>query len=234
VQEQLLAAVATTSTPIAVVLVNGRPLTLAGVVADADAILEAWAPGLEAGNAIADLLFGTVNPGGKLPVTFPRAVGSVPYYYNHENTGRPPDPNNKYTSKYLDLPLGPQFEYGFGLSYTTFDITDLRLSSQRMSRHGTIEVTVQVANSGSVAGDEVVQLYIHDPVASIVQPVRRLRGFKRVTLAPKQSKRVPFVLTPADVGFYDNDARFVVESGEIEVYVGNSSAATLMSTFTVA
>ncbi len=233
VQEQLVSAVASSGTPVAAVLINGRPLTIASVVGDAKAILEAWAPGLEGGTAVADVLFGAVNPGGKLPATFPRAVGSVPFYYNHENTGRPADPNNKFTSKYLDLPLGPQFEYGFGLSYTTFDITGLTLSSKRMSRRGSIRVTATVTNTGTLTGDEVVQLYIHDPVASIVQPVRRLRGFQRVTLKPKQSLPVHFELTPADVGFFDNDAQFVVEPGQIDVFVGNSSAATMTASFTV-
>jgi beta-glucosidase len=233
VQEQLVSAVASSGTPVAVVLINGRPLTIASVVADAKAILEAWAPGLEGGNAVADVLFGAVNPGGKLPTTFPRAVGSVPFYYNHENTGRPADPNNKFTSKYLDLPLGPQFEYGFGLSYTTFEFSGLTLSSTRMSRRGSIRVSATVKNTGTVTGDEVVQLYIHDPVASIVQPVRRLRGFQRVTLKPGESRKVHFELGAADVGFYDNEARFVVEPGQIDVFVGNSSAATMTASFTV-
>ena len=189
---------------------------------------------MQGGHAIADILFGTVNPGGKLPVSFPRAVGQIPIYYNHENTGRPADPNNKYTSKYLDLPSGPLYEFGFGLSYTTFRIDDLRLSHTRMSaRGGKLQVSARVTNTGDRAGDEVVQLYLHDPVATIVQPVRRLRGFQRVTLAAGASRTVSFTLTPEDVGFYDNAARFRVEPGKIEVYVGNSSEATLSSSFTV-
>ena len=224
VQLQLVQAVAAAARRTVVVLINGRPLTIAGVLRAAPAVLEAWAPGSEGGNAIADVLTGRVNPGGKLPVTFPRAVGQVPIYYNHENTGRPPDPNNKYTSKYLDLPLGPQLPFGFGLSYTTFELTNLRLSSQVLKRtNGTIDVSVDVTNTGSTKGDEVVQLYIHDPVAQIVQPVRRLRGFQRVTLAPRQSETVTFRLTPTDVGYYDNDAHFVIEQGSIQLYVGTSS-----------
>jgi beta-glucosidase len=234
VQEQLLAAVAAAGTPIVALLFNGRPLTLQPVVDAAAAIVEAWAPGVEAGNAVADVLLGKVNPGAKLPVSFPRAVGQVPIYYNHLNTGRPADPNNKYTSKYLDLPSGPLFDFGFGLSYTTFEISGLRLSSTKLSRRGgKLEATVTVRNTGDRSGDEVVQLYIHDPVASISQPVRRLRGFQRVTLEPGQSKTVTFALGTADVGFYDNQARFTVEAGQIEVYVGNSSAADQKATFTV-
>jgi beta-glucosidase len=224
VQLQLVQAVARAARRTVVVLINGRPLTIAEVLTAAPAVLEAWAPGSEGGNAIADVLTGKVSPGGKLPVTFPRAVGQVPIYYNHENTGRPPDPTNKYTSKYLDLPIGPQLPFGFGLSYTTFELSNLRLSSQVLKRtNGTIDVSVDVTNTGRVKGDEVVQLYIHDPVADIVQPVRRLRGFERVTLTPRQTETVTFRMTPADVGYYDNDAHFVVEQGSIEVYVGTSS-----------
>jgi beta-glucosidase len=224
VQQQLVQAVAAAAPRTVVVLINGRPLTIAGVLDAAPAVLEAWAPGSEGGHAIADVLTGAVNPGGKLPVTFPRSVGQVPIYYNHENTGRPGDPNNKYTSKYLDLPLGPQLPFGFGLSYTTFTVDNLRLSSHRLSRRrGAVVVRVDVTNTGDVAGDEVVQLYVHDPVASIVQPVRRLRGFSRVTLDAGAKRTVTFTLTPDDVGFYDNSADFVVEPGEVEVYVGTSS-----------
>jgi beta-glucosidase len=218
-----------------VVLVKGRPLTLSGVVAAVPAMVVAWAPGLEGGNAVADILFGAVNPVAKLPVSFTRSVGQIPIYYNHENTGRPYDPNNKYTSKYLDLPNGPLFSFGFGLSYTTFAISDLHLSSTRMSRRGgQVKVTAKVKNTGSKDGDEVVQLYIHDPVADIVQPVRRLRGFQRVSLKAGQSQTVHFTLRPEDVGYYDNNAKFVVEPGEIQVFVGNSSdASDLTASFTV-
>jgi beta-glucosidase len=236
VQQQLVDQVGAAQPKSVAVLVNGRPLTLTGVVAAVPAILEAWAPGLEGANAVADVLFGVANPGGKLPVSFPRAVGQIPIYYNHENTGRPYDPNNKYTSKYLDLPNGPLYSFGFGLSYTTFTLGGLQLSSHRMSRRGGhVDVTVTVKNAGSRDGDEVVQLYVHDPVASIVQPVRRLRGYQRVSLPAGQQQDVTFRLTSADVGFYDNDAKFLVEAGDIQVYVGNTSdASDLTDTFTVA
>jgi beta-glucosidase len=236
VQQQLVDQVGAVQSKSVAVLVNGRPLTLTGVVAAVPAILEAWAPGLEGANAVADVLFGVVNPGGKLPVSFPRAVGQIPIYYNHENTGRPYDPNNKYTSKYLDLPNGPLYSFGFGLSYATFTLGGLRLSSHRMSRRGGhVDVTVTVKNTASRDGDEVVQLYLHDPVASIVQPVRRLRGYQRVSLTAGQQMDVTFRLTTADVGFYDNDAKFLVETGDIQVYVGNTSdASDLTDTFTVA
>jgi beta-glucosidase len=234
VQEQLVAAIKETGKPFVVVLVNGRPLTIPYLHDNAPAVLEAWAPGVQGGHAIADVLFGVVNPGGKLPVSFPRAVGQIPVYYNHENKGRPGDPAQKYPSKYLDLERGPLYEFGHGLSYTTFRVDGLRLSATRMpARGGRIQVSAQVTNTGALAGDEVVQLYLRDPVASIVQPVRRLRGFERVTLAAGAAKTVSFTLTPEDVGFYDNAAKFRVEPGEIEVYVGTSSAATLTAGFTV-
>jgi beta-glucosidase len=235
VQQQLVAAIKDTGKPFVVVLLNGRPLTIPYLHDNAPAILEAWAPGISGGNAVADVLFGAVNPGGKLPVSFPRAVGQIPIYYNHENTGRPADPNSKWTSKYLDLASGPLYDFGYGLSYTTFRIDNLRLSSTRMSlRNGKIQVQADVANTGSRSGDEVVQVYLHDPVASIVQPVRKLRGFERVTLAPGAKRTLSFTLTTDDVGFYDNAGEFRAEPGTIEVYVGNSSAATMTASFTVA
>jgi beta-glucosidase len=234
VQQQLVAAIKATGKPFVVVLVNGRPLTIPYLAENAPAVLEAWAPGVQGGNAVADILFGTVNPGGKLPVSFPRAVGQIPIYYNHENTGRPADPDNKYTSKYLDLETGPLYEFGHGLSYTTFRIDNLKLSSTHMSSHGgKIQVSVKVTNTGSRSGDEVVQLYLRDPVATIVQPVRKLRGFQRVSLAAGAARTVSFTLSTEDVGFYDNAAKFRVEKGKIEVYVGNTSSAELTSSFTV-
>jgi beta-glucosidase len=232
-QQQLLDAIAATGKPFVVVLMNGHPLTLEEVAAKSPAILEAWFPGIQAGNAIADVLFGKVDPGGKLPVTFPRSVGQLPLYYNHEPTGRPADPNNKYTSKYLDEPVTPLYPFGYGLSYTKFGISNVSLSSATMSPKGVVEVSADVTNEGSVAGDEVVQLYIHDPVASIEQPVRRLRGFQRVTLEPGETKSVKFRLGSADVGFYDEMGNLVVEPGQIEVFLGDSSEAPLVGTFEV-
>jgi beta-glucosidase len=235
-QEELLARIkaAAPGKPIAVVLFNGRPLTLEGVVDPAPAILEAWFPGVQAGNAVADVLFGAVNPGGKLPVSFPRRVGQVPIYYNHEPTGRPCDAGSKYNSRYRDIPsCEPQFPFGFGLSYSGFEVTNLRLDRSSVSRNGSVRAMVDVANVSGPKGDEVVQLYIHDPVASISQPVRRLRGFERVTLAPGQKQTVTFTLDKSDFGFYDNSGRFVVEPGKIDVYAGNSSKADMTESFTV-
>ncbi|MER0246531.1 glycoside hydrolase family 3 N-terminal domain-containing protein [Streptomyces sp. HSW2009] len=233
VQAQLIRAVAETGKPFVVVLIGGRPLVVAEWLRAAPAVVMAWHPGIEGGHAIADVLFGAVNPAGRLPASFPRAVGQLPIHYNHENTGRPYDPDNKYTSKYLDLADGPQFPFGHGLSYTTFEIDAPRLSTDRISADdlragGGVDVTVTVRNTGGRPGEEVVQLYLRDPVASVVQPVRRLRGFARIALRPAESRPVRFRLGAADVGFWTNDSagRFVVEKGDIEVYVGADSTAS--------
>jgi beta-glucosidase len=233
-QQELIDRIAELGKPFTVVLFNGRPLTLSKVAEKAPSILEAWFPGVQAGNAVADVLFGKVNPSGKLPVSFPQNVGQIPIYYNHEPAGRPCDATFKWNARYRDLQTcDPLYSFGFGLSYTKFDISNLQLSSATMPANGSVEASVDVTNSGSRSGDEVVQLYIHDPVASISQPVRRLRDFERVTLAPGETKTVTFNLDRSDVGFYDNTGRFVVEPGQIDVYAGDSSKATLTKSFTV-
>jgi beta-glucosidase len=232
-QQELVQAVAATGRPYVVVLMNGRPLTVNWLAENAPAVLEAWFGGTEAGNAVADVLFGKVNPSAKLPVSFPRNVGQIPVYYNHRNTGRPEDPNNKYTSKYLDVPNSPLYPFGFGLSYTTFALSDLALSSASVPSRGVLRVTATLTNTGSGAGTDVLQVYLHDKVASITQPVRRLAGFQRVTLQPGQSRRVTFRLNSSDFGFYDNSARFRVEPGGFEVFVGDSSVGGLRGEFTV-
>jgi beta-glucosidase len=233
-QEELLDAVAATGKPVVVVLFNGHPLDLTAVQDKAAAILEAWFPGTEAGNAVADVLYGKVNPGGKLPVSFPRGVGTVPYYYNHEPTGRPCDTTFKWNSRYRDQSTcEPLYAFGHGLSYTTFDVSGLTLSRSTVGRNGSLTATMTVKNTGGRAGDDVVQLYLHDPVASISQPVRRLRGFQRVTLGPGESRTATFTLDRSDFGFYDNRGKLVVEPGTIEVYGGDSSEATMRKAFTV-
>jgi beta-glucosidase len=233
-QQELIDQIAALKKPFVVVLFNGRPLTLSKVAASSPAILEAWFPGTEAGNAVADVLFGKVNPGGKLPASFPRTLGQVPIYYNHEPTGRPCDVNSKYNSRYRDLPAcDALYPFGFGLSYTKFTVDNLRLSTHSVSKNGTVSVSMDVTNTGGVKGDDVAQLYINDPVASISQPVRRLRGFQRVTLDPGQKQTVTFELDKSDFGFYDNRGRFVVEPGRIDVYGGDSSTADLKDSFTV-
>ncbi|MFC9916451.1 glycoside hydrolase family 3 N-terminal domain-containing protein [Streptomyces sp. NPDC127197] len=243
-QGELIEAIARTGRPFVVVLTCGRPLALGPWLASAPAVLVAWHPGLEAGHAIADVLFGAVNPGGKLPASFPRTTGQVPIHYNHENTGRPCGPDHqdpRYGARYLDLDHGPEFPFGHGLSYTTFafgepTLTTFTLSAGELLDGATVEVSVTVRNTGDRDGDEVVQLYVHDPVASLVQPVRRLRGFQRVSLAAGQSTTVRFTLGAEDIGFWTNapEGEFVIEQGDIHVYVANSSQAEVpMRTLTI-
>jgi beta-glucosidase len=174
-----------------------------------------------------------VNPGGKLPVTFPRAVGQEPLYYNQKSTGRPADPNNKYTSKYLDVPVTPLFPFGYGLSYTQFRLTNLRLGSPTIRPDGRLSVSVELENAGKYSGDEVVQLYIRDVSASVTRPLKELKGFQRVTLAPGEKRRLEFGLTPEHLGFYNRDMRFIVEPGEFKVFVGTNSVGGLEASFHV-
>jgi beta-glucosidase len=226
-QLELLQAIQQTGKPYVVVLMNGRPLSINWVAENAPAILETWFSGTEGGAAIADVLFGDVNPGGHLPVTFPRAAGQEPLYYNHPSTGRPPS-GEKYTSKYLDVPVAPLYEFGHGLSYTTFRLSNLRLSTPRITAAGSVEASVDVENTGRREGDEVVQLYIRDVAASRVRPVKELKGFKRVTLQPGEHRTLSFTLTPAELGFYNEAMRFVVEPGAFKVMAGRSSADPAM------
>ena len=223
-QLDLVKALQATGKPVVVVLMNGRPLTINWFAENSPAILETWFGGTQAGNAVADVLFGDVNPGGKLPVTFPRTVGQEPLYYNHMNTGRPPDANNKYTSKYLDVSWTPLYPFGYGLSYTQFRLQNLQLSARTIRPDGRVMVNVEVENIGPRVGDEVVQLYIRDVAASVTRPVRELKGFQRATLQPGEKRRLQFTLTPELLGFYNREMRFVVEPGEFKVMVGTSSA----------
>src|SRR5213082_2594997 len=232
VQERLLEAVQATGTPVVLVVNSGRPLTIAWAAEHVPAIVESWFLGVETGPALAAVLFGDVSPSGKLPVTFPRAVGQIPLYYNHKNTGRPTGPD-KYTSKYIDLPVTPLFPFGHGLSYTTFSYSDLRLSSPRITPAGTESVSVTVINTGSREGVEVVQLYVHDEVASVTRPVRALAGFRRVSLKPGDARTLDFQLTSKELGLYNKDMKFVVEPGKFRVYVGGSSVGGLEAEFEV-
>ena len=232
-QLALVQAIAATGKPYIVVLMNGRPLTIGWLAANAPALLESWFPGTEGGDAVADVLFGKVDPGGKLPMSFPRDVGQIPISYNELPTGRPFDPTNKYTSKYLDVPNTPQYPFGYGLSYTTFALSDLHLSASSVATTGTLTVTADLTNTGARTGDDVAQLYIHESGTSILQPVRRLEGFQRVTLAPGQTQTVTFKLRPANLGFYNNQGQFSVEAGGVDVWVGDSSAGGLHGQFTV-
>jgi beta-glucosidase len=221
-QLELVQAIQQTGKPYAVVLMNGHPLSIGWLAENSPAILEAWFPGTQGGNAVADVLFGDVNPGGHLPVTFPRTAGQEPLYYNHPSTGRPPT-NEKYTSKYLDVPVTPLYAFGHGLSYTTFRLSNLRLNTQTIPPTGSVQVSVDVENTGRREGDEVVQLYIRDVAASRVRPVKELKGFQRVTLQPGERRTLNFTLTPDLLGFYNPAMRFVVEPGAFRVMAGTSS-----------
>jgi len=233
VQERLLEAVQATGTPVVLVVNSGRPLTIAWAAEHVPAIVESWFLGVETGPALAAVLFGDVSPSGKLPVTFPRAVGQIPLYYNHKNTGRPTGPD-KYTSKYIDLPVTPLFPFGHGLSYTTFSYSDLRLSAPRITPTGTLRASVSVTNTGSREAAEVVQLYVHDEVASVTRPVRALAGFRRLSLKPGEARTVEFSLTAKELGLYNKDMKFVVEPGKFRVFVGGSSVGGLEAEFEVA
>jgi beta-glucosidase len=225
-QRKLLEALAKTDKPLVVVLMTGRPLAIQKESELANAVLLSWFGGDETGNALADVLFGTYNPSGKLPMTFPRNVGQVPIYYSYKRTGRPQGegPTAKFRSNYLDVPNDPLFPFGYGLSYTNFDFSDVSLSSKTMTKGQSIKAKVTVTNSGNYDGEEVVQLYIHDVYASVTQPVKKMIGFQKIMLKKGESKSVEFNISEEDLKFYNNDLKRVVEPGAFEIFIGNSSA----------
>jgi beta-glucosidase len=223
VQENLLNALLGTGKPLVLVLINGRPMTLPSEYSNVSAILEAWAGGTEAGNAVATVLFGDYNPSGKLTTTFPVSVGQIPLYYNHKSTGRPFDPKSKFTTKYLDNTNDPLFPFGYGLSYTTFDYSDIKLSKTQLKGDEKLTASVTLTNSGKVAGEEVVQLYIQDLVASISRPVKELKNFRKVMLQPGEKKEISFSITPDDLKFYNSNLKYDWESGDFVVYIGTNS-----------
>lgn len=232
-QLDLLKAVQKTGKPVVFVMMNGRPLTISWAQQNVPAILETWFLGTETGPAIADVLFGDYNPSGKLPVTFPRTVGQVPYYYNHKSTGRPMDPDQKYTSKYIDIKNTPLYPFGYGLSYTTFDYSNLSLSADSMQASDTLNVSVDVKNSGDRMGKEVVQLYIRDITGSVTRPVRELRDFKKIQLNSGDKKSVSFSLSKEDFSFYNKDLKKIVEPGKFKIFVGTNSQQTLQDSMQV-
>jgi beta-glucosidase len=233
VQERLQQAVVATGKPVVLVLMNGRPLILSWAAEHVPAIVEAWFLGIETGHAVADVLFGDVNPSGRLPVSFPRTVGQIPIYYNAKNTGRPAVAGQHFTSKYLDIPNSPLFPFGYGLSYTSFGYRDLRLRAARLGPADTLVVTVTVANTGTRAGTEVAQLYVRDDVGSVTRPVRELKGFQRVALAPGETRSVEFRVPVRSLAFWDGAMKFVVEPGTFHVFVGSNSTAELDAGFEV-
>jgi beta-glucosidase len=227
IQLKMLETAAASGKPVVVVLLNGRPLDLRPVLPHARAILEAWYPGTEGGNAIADVLFGDVNPGGKLPVSWPRAAGQEPLYYNHTRTHLPDDEKD-FTSRYWDLDSKPLYPFGYGLSYTKFQFTNLRLSRASIRAGEATEVAVDVKNTGAVAGDAVTQVYIHQQSGSASRPVRELKGFRRVTLKPGETQTLKFALGKEELEFWSPQTRkWVVEPSAFDVWVGEDSTATL-------
>nr|AFD23678.1 glucosidase [uncultured organism] len=230
-QKELLKALVKTGKKVVLVLFTGRPLTLTWEDENVDAILNVWAPGHEAGNAIADVLFGNYNPSGKLPATFPRSVGQVPLYYNHLNTGRPWNgiDDTKFKSNYLDEANVPLYPFGFGLSYTTFGFSDITLSKQELKGNETLTATVTVTNTGNYEGEETVQLYIRDVVGSVSRPMKELKGFSKINLKPGESKQVSFEITPNDLKFYNYDLKYEWEPGDFEIMIGSNSRDVKMA-----
>ncbi|KAB8142721.1 beta-glucosidase [Chloroflexia bacterium SDU3-3] len=219
VQEELVRAIVATGTPTVVLLMNGRPLSIPWIAENVPAILEVWLPGEEGGNAVADVLFGDVNPGGRLPISFPRGVGQVPVYYNHKPSGG----RSHWKGDYVEMSTKPLYPFGFGLSYTTFAYSEARLDRQQAAVGDSVAVSVDITNTGARAGDEVAQLYIRQRHASVTRPVLELKGFARVALEPGQTKTLTFHLDVRQLGFYDSKMEFAVEPGEIAVLVGSSS-----------
>ncbi len=226
VQEELLKALLATGKPVVVLINAGRPLVFNYTADNAPAILYTWWLGSEAGNAIADVLFGDYNPSGKLPMTFPLSVGQIPIYYNNFNTGRPvqDDKNHIYNSAYTDLSIFPKFAFGYGLSYTTFEYSHLQLNKKKISDSETVEVSVNIKNTGKYAGEEVVQLYLRDKVGSVVRPMKELKDFQKIKLGVGESKTLKFLITKEKLSFFNNKMQWGTEGGEFEVMIGASSA----------
>jgi beta-glucosidase len=233
VQEELVRAISAVGKPVVLVLMNGRPLSVSWEAEHVPAIVEAWFLGVQTGNALADVLFGNYNPSGKLPVTFPRTVGQVPIYYDHKNTGRPANDTVKYTSHYIDLPSTPLFPFGFGLSYTKFKYSNLRLSAEKIFPTDSLSVSVDVKNAGARDGEEVAQLYIRDEYGSVTRPVEELKGFKKIFLKAGETKTVSFLLTPESLSMLNMNMEKVVEPGAFKVFVGTNSVVVKEASFEV-
>lgn len=222
-QQKLVETIYNTGTPVVVVLMNGRPLTINWIAEHIPSVLETWYTGTQGGNAIADVLLGKYNPSGKLPVTFPGAVGQIPIYYYQKSTGRPRKEEDRFTSKYLDYPNTPLYSFGYGLSYTTFKFSGLKINKNHILSTDTVVVTVEVSNTGSVAGEEVVQLYIQDEVASITRPIKELKAFRKISLQPGKVMAIDFMITPEMLSFLDKDLKPVVEPGKFNIMIGGNS-----------
>ena len=233
VQKELVDMLLNTGKPVVVVVMAGRPLILTEMADKTPALVYAWHLGTRAGDAIADVLSGEYNPSGKLVVSFPWSTGQIPVYYNHKNTGRPMHPFQKYTSKYLDIPNNPRYPFGYGLSYTSFEYSELQLSDTLMTMEGSLNVSVQIKNTGEYAGEETAQLYVRNLVGSVTRPVKELKGFRKVWLEPGEETTVTFTLTTDDLRFYTADMEFAAEPGEFRVFAGSSSVDVLEAGFTL-
>jgi len=235
VQKDLLQALLNTGKPVVLVLFNGRPLVLTEENKTVPAILDVWFAGTEAGYAIADVLFGDVNPSAKITATFPRSVGQIPIYYSHKNTGRPLGNSEgnfeKFRSNYIDERNEPLYPFGYGLSYTSFSYDHLKLSTDKLSENSSLEISVEVKNTGNYDGKEIVQLYIRDLVGSVTRPVKQLKGFQKIALKKGETKTVSFDLTVEDLKFYNSSLDHVYELGDFEVFVGSNSEENLKSKF---
>ncbi|MFT3919887.1 beta-glucosidase BglX [Cloacibacterium sp.] len=233
-QQEFLEEIYKVNPNIVLVLNNGRPLTISWAAEKIPTIVEAWQLGTETGNAVAQVLYGDYNPSGKLPMSFPRNIGQVPISYNHYSTGRFTNKdNNVFWSHYSDVEKTPLYPFGYGLSYTTFEYSNLKINKKTFSKGGKVEVSVDLKNTGKVTGKEVAQLYIHDEFASVAKPVKELKGFEMVELKAGETKTITFTLTDAELGFYNNQNEFVVEPGSFKVMVGGNSDATLSDKFEV-
>lgn len=232
-QQDLITALKATGKPLVLVLMNGRPLAMVKQDQQADAILETWFAGTEGGNAVADVLFGDYNPSGKLPISFPRSVGQIPVYYSHLNTGRPYNAEhpNKYTSRYFDEANGPLYPFGYGLSYTTFSVSDVKLSAPTLSRDGTVTASVDVTNTGKREGATVMQMYIQDVTASLSRPVKELKGFDKVTLKPGETQTVSFPIDINALKFWNQKMKYDAEPGKFNVFIGTDSARVKQAQF---
>jgi beta-glucosidase len=235
VQEELVKAIAATGKPVVVLMSAGRPLVFNWISDNVPAIVYTWWLGTQAGNAIADVLFGDYNPSGKLPISFPRTEGQIPIYYNHYNTGRPAhnDSDLNYVSAYIDLPNSPKYAFGFGMSYTSFSYSAIQLNKKSIKAGEKLSVKCTVTNTGNYDGEETVQLYTRDLFGSVVRPVKELKGFQKVYLKKGEAKTVEFIITADDLRFYNDKLQYVFEPGDFKVFVGGSSDDVKEAGFTL-
>ncbi len=233
VQKELMRKIYAAGKPVVLVLMNGRPLTINWISENIPAVIEAWYLGNQAGNAIAQVLFGDYNPSGKLPVSFPRSAGQIPIYYYQKSTGRPFNKDNKFTSKYLDSPNTPLYPFGYGLSYTTFKYSNIKISNEIITKNESTSVSVDIKNNGSREGNEVVQFYIRDEFASVTRPVKELKGFRKIDISPDETKTVKFEIKPDMLSFLDINLNPVVEPGRFTVLIGGNSVDLISASFEV-